>query len=728
TSQSDAIQAYQALSDQSLSTQQSLSPNYGQSRAPDSPRLRQSHCAQHNDELPFDVAHDDELPFDVAHDDQVHDDDGSRASRHPGFSLGSYHGCGSDFEPEHSLHTVSTARPSGLAPSHNVDSSNRRRSRSPGPASNPALEDRNGGRSLDPGRYRGRSPLTCGEAGDTTDDSSTARDRHHAGEVAQPNQQTLSRIIAAAGQPGTLSGLESHHHTTLSVFEIEELKNKHVVCVHCWIKNLPCNHKAPCSQCVENNKACAYVACPVEHCTLEIKCPAVHLYTGIKGTHKTGSSMHLIALLNFKSDLLKDYDVSEIQKMHDDTRTMQNIYISLQKDIQQAAKQKKFDDHAARELLQRFKESNSIPDIGYDALCFKAGMLIRFLPQLKPIFATLLPLNDAEDLRHYYHKIVDYDSDDWKEATRMATSDGRVVKTIFEEALKLMLPCTRGWTNLNPMRNSFHFIRRVADQPYVRVPFDYNVSEWNVASRAALCHGRPVKYIFEQALSEMNARSYVHEPLVEINNEPRAQITSAQQVQGNARGHPAPIIRHQAPVNVATRRRSRSRSPARNGNVTAASHHHGARVGQPSGREQLSTHEPLPVRVPPPPGPPPPPPPRAPSRHGSGRRQVHDAVNPVPRAPPPRHATRQLNRDTAGHQIPHPLPPYTGHRDRNDAHPTVARQHPRRFAVDEGRPPFAADQPVSGQEARNLIALEKEAAALMRLMQELRHRDLLVLD
>ncbi|THZ22782.1 hypothetical protein D6C89_05889 [Aureobasidium pullulans] len=383
TSQSDAIQTYQALSDQSLSTQQSLSPNYGQSRAPDSPRLRQSHCAQHNDELPFDVAHDDELPFDVAHDDQVHDDDGSRASRHPGFSLGSYHGCGSDFEPEHSLHTVSTARPSGLAPSHNVDSSNRRRSRSPGPASNPALEDRNGGRSLDPGRYRGRSPLTCGEAGDTTDDSSTARDRHHAGEVAQPNQQTLSRIIAAAGQSGTLSGLESHHHTTLSVFEIEKLKNKHVVCVHCWIKNLPCNHKAPCSQCVENNKACAYVACPVEHCTLEIKCPAVHLYTGIKDTHKTGSSMHLIALLSFKSDLLKDYDVSEIQKMHDDTRTMQNIYISLQKDIQQAAKQKKFDDHAARELLQRFKESNSIPDIGYDALCFKAGMLIRFLPQLK---------------------------------------------------------------------------------------------------------------------------------------------------------------------------------------------------------------------------------------------------------------------------------------------------------------------------------------------------------
>lgn len=47
----------------------------------------------------------------------------------------------------------------------------------------------------------------------------------------------------------------------------------------------------------------------------------------------------------------------------------------------------------------------------------------------------------------------------------------------------------------------------MTDQPYVRVPFDYNVSEWNVASRAALCHGRPVKYIFEQALSEMNARS-----------------------------------------------------------------------------------------------------------------------------------------------------------------------------------------------------------------------------
>jgi hypothetical protein len=60
----------------------------------------------------------------------------------------------------------------------------------------------------------------------------------------------------------------------------------------------------------------------------------------------------------------------------------------------------------------------------------------------RPIFATLLPLNDAEDLRHYFHKIVDYDLDDWKEATRMATSDGRVVKSIFEEALKLMLPCT----------------------------------------------------------------------------------------------------------------------------------------------------------------------------------------------------------------------------------------------------------------------------------------------
>ncbi|THX15080.1 hypothetical protein D6D13_02582 [Aureobasidium pullulans] len=341
-------------------------------------------------------------------------------------------------------------------------------------------------------------------------------------------------------------------------------------------------------------------------------------------------------------------------------------------------------------------------------------------------------------------KFIVYDKGDWNVASRAAFCQGSPVKHMFEEAL----------TGMQYIEYTVPYPRR-----HVRLDSHGNVTEviWdrdsveNVPARRRSRSRRPARHEDARTTTPIHPeRRHAYDPISPSFYSPPPRYTSRQPSSGTAshtrspqlppdlpppyteraqnlrageghdraRRHLVPIVRHQAPVNVFTRRRSRSRSPARNDDVTSDSD------GQPSGREHSPSREPLFIRAPPPP---PPPRPGVPSHHGPGRRQMHAAVNPVSRSPITRHATRQPDRDTAGHPLPHPRPTYTDYRDRNGAHQPVARQRSRRFAIGEDRPPYA-DQPIFGQEARNLVVLEQEMANLMRMMQELRRRNLLILD
>ncbi|THZ33942.1 hypothetical protein D6C90_07999 [Aureobasidium pullulans] len=349
-------------------------------------------------------------------------------------------------------------------------------------------------------------------------------------------------------------------------------------------------------------------------------------------------------------------------------------------------------------------------------------------------------------------KFIVYDKGDWNVASCAAFCQGSPVKHMFEEALTGMqyieytVPYPRRRVRFDSHGNVTEVIwdrDSVENVPArrrrrSRSPARHEDARTTTPAHLERRHAQdanspgfyspPPRYTSRQPSS--GTASHTHSPQLPPDLPPpyteRAQDSRAREAHGHARRHHAPMIRHQAPVNVSPRRRSRSRFRARIDSATAASRHRGASIDQHTGRDQLpgEARGLLLVR---PPRPPPPPPPGVPSQLNSDRRQVYTTVNSLPRSTPPRRTTHP-DRGPDGRPHPNLSPPYVGHQDRNGAVPPVARQHPRRFAVDEGRPPFAADQPVSGQEARNLIALEKEAAALMRLMQELRHRDLLVLD
>ncbi|KAG2163614.1 hypothetical protein VTO58DRAFT_102442 [Aureobasidium pullulans] len=416
----------------------------------------------------------------------------------------------------------------------------------------------------------------------------------------------------------------------------------------------------------------------------------------------------------------------------------------------------------------------------------------------------------------WMEEFIAYELDDWKEATCKATFGQHVHKHYFDNLMKFMQPRTRKWIHVRERDRARRAVARTAVQDRECKSIVYDKGDWNVASRAAFCQGRPVKHMFEEALTEMQYIEYIvphptrrvrldshgnvtaviwdrdsvedvparrrsrsrsparhedartttpahlerrhaHDPTSPGFYSPPPRYTSRQPSSGtashtlspqllpdlappyteraqnfragedhdHAQRHPAPIIRHPAPVNVSPRRRSRSRFRARIDSATAASRHRGASIDQHTGRDQLPGEARGLLLVRPPP-PPPPPPPGVPSQLNPDRRQLYTTVNSLPRSIAPRRITHP-DCGPAGRPLPHPSPPYIGHQDRNGAAPPVARHYPHRFAVGEGRLPFA-DQPITGQEARNLVALEQEMANLMRMMQELRRRNLLVLD
>ncbi|KAG9531173.1 hypothetical protein KCU93_g1929, partial [Aureobasidium melanogenum] len=168
----------------------------------------------------------------------------------------------------------------------------------------------------------------------------------------------------------------------LRMAELQKEKNKHAVCVHCWLQELPCDHQWPCKECKVRGKSCAYIACPMENCALAVKCPAYHTFKKLpKENRKIGCPMHMIALLNLNRPFVSSYDVQKIQKKIETPTSAQQIYLMLQQEIKDIVQQKNtLDDTMARKLLQ---ESENVPRLGHKSLKKKARFIVKLVKEMK---------------------------------------------------------------------------------------------------------------------------------------------------------------------------------------------------------------------------------------------------------------------------------------------------------------------------------------------------------
>jgi hypothetical protein len=224
--------------------------------------------------------------------------------------------------------------------------SSRSRSRSPTAATHPLL-------------YRDRSqevtvPRHDGDAGDYTAEGGSACDS---------------------------AGLDRQ----LRLDKLRKEKNDYAVCVTCWLKDLPCNHQWPCSECKAGGKVCAYVACiSGGGCPLDTKCPCFHGHRSLPQetpTRMLGSSMHLIALLNLKRSFLESDDTNTIQAKVQHPTSATQLHLRLQPEIQHLLDQgQRFRDSVVRTLL---RESDKVPYMNYKVLKTKARFNVEVVKEKK---------------------------------------------------------------------------------------------------------------------------------------------------------------------------------------------------------------------------------------------------------------------------------------------------------------------------------------------------------
>lgn len=85
---------------------------------------------------------------------------------------------------------------------------------------------------------------------------------------------------------------------------MEEVQNAHAICITCWLLDLECNHKSPCSCCkAAKFRQCYYIRCPSNGCKLSNKCPAYH--TTKETSIATFNSLHLLALVKIPYSQLR---------------------------------------------------------------------------------------------------------------------------------------------------------------------------------------------------------------------------------------------------------------------------------------------------------------------------------------------------------------------------------------------------------------------------------------
>lgn len=176
-------------------------------------------------------------------------------------------------------------------------------------------------------RHRSRSPALAAQSLSYRDRSracrqgSSAFDRSDEGEPAP-----VPAAVHGLNIDGSIIA-----ERQLRMVELQKEKNKHAVCVHCWLKELPCDQQSPCKECKTRGISCAYVACPMANCALDIKCPAYHQNKKFpEGPRKIGCPMHMLALLNLHRPFINSYDVEKIQKKIEAPTSAQQIYLHLQ--------------------------------------------------------------------------------------------------------------------------------------------------------------------------------------------------------------------------------------------------------------------------------------------------------------------------------------------------------------------------------------------------------------
>lgn len=227
-------------------------------------------------------------------------------------------------------------------------------------------------------RYRSRSPALAAQP-------PSYRDR---GPARRQSGSTLERSVEGKSA-GALDGVDDLkigdadiEDKQLRMAELQKEKNKHTVCVHCWLNELSCDHQWPCKECKVRRKLCAYIACPMENCALDVKCPAYHQFKKLpKENRKVECPMHMIALLNLNCPFINTYNVQKIQKKIETPASAQQIYLLLQQEIEGLVQQtNNFDDTTARKLLQ---ESEKVPRMGDKSLKIKARLIVKLVKEMK---------------------------------------------------------------------------------------------------------------------------------------------------------------------------------------------------------------------------------------------------------------------------------------------------------------------------------------------------------
>jgi hypothetical protein len=256
--------------------------------------------------------------------------------------------------------------------SRNEQSLNRARERRWGDRSrSPARTPRIATEVTSPTRRHQHSDFCESESGGESPDDSR--------EVDHNEVPGATGIVAPEYLPQN-PGHATNFRTRLALVEVQESKNMYSICIPCWDKDLDCDHESPCRECRERGKTCAYALCPLPLCHLNIKCPAVHIFPQLPlDDRKVGTSMHLIALLGLERSVIQSYDIAGIQAMHDNASSAQSVYVKVQEEIKVATQQKKkFDEHAARQLL---KSSDKAPKMSGRRLDTTASMIEKLVEQ-----------------------------------------------------------------------------------------------------------------------------------------------------------------------------------------------------------------------------------------------------------------------------------------------------------------------------------------------------------
>jgi hypothetical protein len=170
----------------------------------------------------------------------------------------------------------------------------------------------------------------------------------------------------------------------LRLDKLRKEKNDYVICITCWLKDLPCDHQLLCSECQVSGSPCAYIACPLNECALDRKCPCYHGNKAIPQDtppRKIGSCMHLLALLSLDRLPLDSYDMSEIHFRLPSPSSAQQTYLQLEQEIEDIIQQGNYiDDLGARKLL---RESDKVAHMGLRRLKAIARLIARLIQEKK---------------------------------------------------------------------------------------------------------------------------------------------------------------------------------------------------------------------------------------------------------------------------------------------------------------------------------------------------------